>query len=66
MEAIVPLFALGSLYMVNEKQKQKNKKEGFNSSGLPNVSGPDKNYNNEVENILSNETDNTTKLGTVN
>ena len=66
MEAIVPLFALGSLYMVNEKQKQKNKKEGFNSSGLPNVSIPDKNYNNEVENILSNETDNTTKLGTVN
>ena len=66
MEAIVPLFALGSLYMVNEKQKQKNKKEGFNSSGLSNVSIPDKNYNNEVENILSNETDNTTKLGTVN
>ena len=66
MEAIVPLFALGSLYVVNEKQKQKKQKEGFNSSGLPNVSIPDKNYNNEVENILSNETDNTTKLGTVN
>lgn len=64
MEAIVPLFALGSLYVVN--QKQKSKKEGFNSSNLPNVSIPDKNYNNEVENVLSNETDNTTKLSTVN
>jgi hypothetical protein len=64
MEAIVPLFALGSLYVVN--QKQKSKKEGFNSINLPNVSIPDKNYNNEVENVLSNETDNTTKLSTVN
>ena len=45
MEAIVPLFALGSLYLVNEKQKQK-KDEGF-SSHLPNVDVPDKNYNNQ-------------------
>lgn len=64
MEAIVPLFALGSLYLVNEKQKQK-KDEGFSGQQqLPNVDVPDKNYN--MENVLSNETEKTTKLSTVN
>tara|TARA_Y100000992_G_scaffold167380_1_gene112504 strand:- start:5026 stop:6810 length:1785 start_codon:yes stop_codon:yes gene_type:complete len=46
MELVVPAFALGSLYYVNNKQNEK-KKEGFKQRDLPNTNLPDKNYPNE-------------------
>ena len=47
MEAAIPLFALGSLYFVNKQNKNKEKKEGFNSSKLPNTNLRNQNYPSE-------------------
>lgn len=44
MELAIPLVALGSLYIVSNQNEAKPKKEGFRSSGLPNVNVPDVNY----------------------
>ena len=44
MEAAIPLFALGSLYFVNKQNKNKEKREGFNESKLPNTNLKNKNY----------------------
>jgi len=47
MEAAIPLFALGSLYFVNKQNKNKEKKEGFYSSKLPNTNLRNQNYPSE-------------------
>lgn len=60
MEALVPLFALGSLYVVNKNTK---KKEGFNTTQLPNVNVADKNYE---EDFQGNQEPKTAQLSTVN
>lgn len=66
MEAVVPLFALGSLFVVNKKQREKkNAKEGFNDSKLPNAHVPDRNYPPEGR-AVSAETDRSSQLSTVN
>jgi len=62
MEAVIPLFALGSLYVVNKNTK---KKEGFNDTRLPNVNTPNKNYPQEYP-VLNHEEDQTTQLAATN
>lgn len=74
MEIVVPLFALSSLYVINNQSKNKNStgsnasKEGFGSRGLPNTNIPDRNYPSSSANngALALETDHTSKLSTVN
>jgi hypothetical protein len=57
MEVIVPAFALGSLYYVNNKEKQKKDKEGFkNKQDLPNVNIRDKNYPSEQQPMFLGQT----------
>jgi len=66
MEAVVPLFALGSLLVVNRKQRAKKEaKEGFNNTKLPNANVPDRNYSPAAGDV-STETDKTSQLSTVN
>lgn len=62
MEALVPLFALGSLYVVNKKETKK--KEGFNTSKLPNVNVADKNY--PESDFIDHQESKTAQLSTVN
>ena len=62
MEALIPLFALGSLYVVNKKDTKK--KEGFNSTKLPNVNVADKNY--PESDFTHNQEPKTAQLSTVN
>jgi len=62
MEALVPLFALGSLYVVNKKETKK--KEGFNTSKLPNVNVADKNY--PETDFIDHQEPKTAQLSTVN
>jgi hypothetical protein len=71
MEFVVPAFALGSLYYVNNKNKEK--KEGFNQrkSKLPNVNKPNINYPSEdlpnfVGETALSDVYKTDKLSTVN
>lgn len=66
MEVVVPLFALSSLYLINNQNKKKDNEEGFSSgSNLPNTDVPTRNYPNE-EMYTSNETDETNELYTSN
>jgi hypothetical protein len=65
MELAIPLLALGSLYIVSNQKKQGPQPanaEGFSS--LPNTDVPDKNY--DTLDIISEETDLSAKLSTVN
>ena len=65
MELAIPLLALGSLYIVSNQKKQDPQPantEGF--STLPNTDVPDKNY--DTLDIISEETDLSAKLSTVN
>ena len=71
MELVVPAFALGSLYYVNDKNKKK--KEGFKQrrNKLPNTNTPNINYPSEdlpkfVGNTALNDVYKTDKLSTVN
>lgn len=65
MEAIVPLFALSSYYLINQQSKNEDKKESFYTrTEIPNVDIPDKNYPNE--DVVLPEADVTSKLGTIN
>ena len=72
MEVIVPAFALGSLYYINNKEKEKKGKEGFkNKQDLPNVNLRDKNYPSEQQPMFLGQTAlddvyKTSKLSTVN
>ena len=62
MEVIVPLFALSSLYLINNQNKKKDETEEFsNQSGLPNTNVPDENYP-----IVSNDTSKTSELSVNN
>lgn len=65
MEAIVPLFALSSYYLINKQGSTQDKKENFhNQTDLPNVNIPDKNYPNQE--VVLPEADVTSKLSTTN
>lgn len=64
MEMVIPLFALSSLYIINNQTKKKD--EGFaNRQRLPNIDVPNRNYPSETP-IVSSETDLTSELSTVN
>ena len=64
MEFVVPIFALSSLYIINNQTKKKS--ETFrNRSLLPNADVPDKNYPSELP-VVSEETDRTSQLSTNN
>ena len=61
MEVVVPLFALSSLYLINNQNKKKDETENFsNQQALPNTNVADPNYP-----VHSNENENTANL-TVN
>ncbi len=72
MEVIVPAFALGSLYYINNNEKKKKSKEGFkNKQDLPNVNLRDKNYPSEQQPMFLGQSAlddvyKTSKLSTVN
>ena len=63
MEVVVPLFALSSLYLINNQNKKKDETEEFsNQKALPNTNVPDSNYSNEDPT----ETDTTASLSVNN
>ena len=63
MEVVVPLFALSSLYLINNQNKKKDETEEFsNQQALPNTNVADINYSNEDPN----ETENTSNLSVNN
>ena len=73
MEVIVPAFALGSLYYINNNEKKKKSKEGFKNKkqDLPNVNLRDKNYPSEQQPMFLGQSAlddvyKTSKLSTVN
>ena len=58
MEVVVPLFALSSLYLINNQNKKKDETEEFaNQHTLPNTNVADENYP-----VDSTETENTSNL----
>jgi hypothetical protein len=63
MEVVVPLFALSSLYLINnQNKKQENEEEGFSSgNSLPNTELPTRNYPDE-QMYTSNESEHTNEL----
>ena len=66
MEAIVPLFALTGLYLIDRQTKEKTDVENFeNQQGLPNTNLPDANYLPE-DRVESSELDNTAELTVLN
>jgi hypothetical protein len=67
MEVVVPLFALSSLYLINNQNKKKETEgEGFSSGNLlPNTDLPTRNYPNE-QTYTSNETDRSAELQNTN
>jgi hypothetical protein len=67
MEIVVPLFALSSLYLINNQSKQKDtQKDGFSSrSLLPNTDLPTRNYPNE-QMYTANESVKSTELSSTN
>jgi hypothetical protein len=63
MEVVIPLFALSSLYIINNQSK---KNENFsNLNKLPNTDIPNRNYPSEYP-VISTETDQTTELSNNN
>jgi hypothetical protein len=65
MEVVIPLFALSSLYLINNQSKQNDEAFQNRRSQLPNVDTPNKNYPQEIP-IISADTDQTSQLSTVN
>jgi hypothetical protein len=63
MEMVIPLFALSSLYIINNQTK----KEDFQNQTrrLPNINVPNRNFPEELP-VIYNETDLTSELSTVN
>ena len=62
MEVVVPLFALSSLYLINNQNKKKDETEEFaNQHTLPNTNVADENYP-----VNSTETENTSNLSVNN
>jgi hypothetical protein len=64
MEVVIPLFALSSLYIINNQSK-KGKETFLNRLRLPNTDIPDKNYPSEYP-VVSTETDRTSELSNNN
>jgi hypothetical protein len=64
MEVVIPLFALSSLYIINNQSK-KGKENFSNRNRLPNTDIPDKNYPSEYP-VISEDTDRTSELSTNN
>lgn len=68
MELAIPLVALGGLYMVSKQVNTPSKNENFtpmNRDILPNIDIPNRNFPDELP-IVSAETDQTSRLSTVN
>lgn len=67
MEVVIPMFALSALYVVSTQSKNDKRKENFanKNSKLPNVNIANRNFPDEYP-IISSETDETSKLSTVN
>jgi hypothetical protein len=64
MEVVVPLFALSSLYIINNQNKNKNESFVNKTKEIPNTDIPNRNY--PDQNVISVETDLTSKLSTTN
>lgn len=65
MELIIPAFALGSLYIINKKNKPVEKMTNYNTTGLPNTDLPNRNFPDEF-NIVSPELEQTSSLSNQN
>ena len=72
MELVIPLIALGGLFIVSNQSKKSESFKNNESGYLPNTDVPDHNYPvssyilNEPSNFTNPESDLTTKLSTVN
>ena len=62
MEIVIPLFALSSLYIINNQTKKENFQQ---RQRLPNIDTPNRNFPSELP-VIYNETDLTSELSTVN
>ena len=65
MEIVIPIIALGGLYIVSNQNKNKENFKTRKNDELPNTNVPNRNYPMEYP-VLSPETDLTSKLSTVN
>ena len=65
MEIVIPIIALGGLYIVSNQKKNKENFKTRKNDELPNTNIPNRNYPMEYP-VLSPETDLTSKLSTVN
>lgn len=65
MEIVIPIIALGGLYIVSNQKKNKENFKTRKNDELPNTNVPNRNYPMEYP-VLSPETDLTSKLSTVN
>lgn len=63
--ALIPLVALGSLYVMNNQNKPKENFRNANTNELPNTDIPNKNYPDEYPLVVP-ELEKTSKLSTVN
>ena len=64
MEVVIPVFALSSLYLINNQSSQKKTKQENFRNKLPNTDIPNRNFPSELP--LTSETDQTSELSTVN
>jgi len=64
MEVVIPVFALSSLYLINNQSSQKKTKQENFRNKLPNTDIPNRNYPSELP--VTSETDQTSELSTVN
>jgi len=65
MELLIPAFALGSLYVINKKNKPFEKMTNYNANSLPNTDIPNRNFPNEFPIVLE-DLDQTSKLSVQN
>lgn len=65
MELLIPAFALGSLYVINKKNKPLEKMTNYNTSDLPNTDIPNRNFPNEFP-VVSEDLEQTSKLSNQN
>lgn len=65
MELLIPAFALGSLYVINKKNKPLEKMTNYNTNELPNTNIPNRNFPNEFP-VVSEDLEQTSKLSVQN
>lgn len=65
MELLIPAFALGSLYVINKKNKPVEKMTNYNTNDLPNTDIPNRNFPNEFP-VVSPDLEQTSKLSNQN